>query len=178
MSTRCAGPAVAASAIPSTACRPISKKDLEDYAITAAAARSIYGAVVNAQGIVDVEATAAERAGIRKGRLNGGAGKSRAGEVLFQASTCLDAKRDAQGSFWACGKCSADLGPLHENYKLHCLREDHPVSSCNPLIGDPARYIDDAVSFRQFFCTGCGSLIDNEIAVSSDEVLHDLVPAL
>ena len=67
---------------------------------------------------------------------------------------------------------------MHENYKHHCLREDNPVSSSNPLIGDPARYIDDAVSFRQFYCTGCGSLIDNEIAVASDEVLHDLVPAL
>ena len=154
------------------------EKDLEDYAVTAAAARSLYGAVVNAQGIVDVDATAAERARIRQGRLNGGAGKSRPGELLFQASTCLDAKRDAAGSYWACGKCSADLGPMSDNYKLHCIREDNSVSSANPLIGDPARYIDDAVTFRQFFCTGCGSLIDNEIAVASDEVLHDVVPAL
>ena len=154
------------------------EKDIEDYAVTTAAARSLYGAIVNAQGIVDVDATAAERARIRQGRLNGGAGKSRPGELLFQASTCLDAKRDAAGSFWACGKCSADLGPMSENYKLHCIREDNSVSSANPLIGDPARYIDDAVTFRQFFCTGCGSLIDNEIAVASDEVLHDVVPAL
>ena len=154
------------------------EKDIEDYAVTAAAARSLYGAIVNEQGMVDVEATASERARIRRGRLNGGAGKSRQGELLFQASTCLDAKRDDHGCFWACGKCSADLGPMDENYKLHCLREDNSVSSANPLIGDPARYIDDAVTFRQFFCTGCGSLIDNEIAVASDEVLHDLVPAL
>ena len=154
------------------------EKDLEDYAVTPAAARALYGAVVNAQGIVDVDATAAERARIRQGRLNGGAGKSRPGELLFQASTCLDAKRDAQGRYWACGKCSADLGPMSDNYKLHCIREDNSVSSANPLIGDPARYIDDAVTFRQFFCTGCGSLIDNEIAVASDEVLHDVVPAL
>ncbi len=154
------------------------EKDLEDYAVTPAAARALYGAVVNAQGIVDVDATAAERARIRQGRLNGGAGKSRPGELLFQASTCLDAKRDATGSYWACGKCSADLGPMSDNYKLHCIREDNSVSSANPLIGDPARYIDDAVTFRQFFCTGCGSLIDNEIAVASDEVLHDVVPAL
>ena len=154
------------------------EKDIDDYAVTAAAARSLYGAIVNEQGVVDVEATATERARIRQGRLNGGAGKSRQGELLFQASTCLDAKSDAQGSFWACGKCSADLGPMGENYKLHCIREDNSVSSSNPLIGDPARYIDDAVTFRQFFCTGCGCLIDNEIAVASDEVLHDLVPAL
>ena len=154
------------------------EKDIEDYAVTTAAARSLYGAIVNAQGIVDVDATAAERARIRQGRLNGGAGKSRPGELLFQASTCLDAKRDAAGSYWACGKCSADLGPMSDNYKLHCIREDNSVSSANPLIGDPARYIDDAVTFRQFFCTGCGCLIDNEIAVASDEVLHDVVPAI
>ena len=154
------------------------EKDLEDYAITPEAARSIYGAVLDTQGNVDIEATAAERARIRRSRLNGGAGKTRAGELVFQASPLLDARRDGQGNYWACGKCSADLGPLNDNYKHHCIREDNPVSSSNPLIGDPARYIDDAVSFRQFFCTGCGALIDNEIAVSSDGLLHDVVPAL
>ncbi len=152
-------------------------QDLEDYAITPAAARSIYGAILDEGGMVDAEATAVERARIRSSRLNGGAGLSRPGELLFQASSCLDARHDADGHYWACGKCSADLGPLHENYKIHCIREDNPVSSSNPLIGDPSRYIDDAVTFRQFFCTGCGSLIDNEIAVATDVVLHDLIPA-
>ena len=154
------------------------EKDLEDLAITLAAARSIYGAIVDEHGVVDVAATATERARIRSGRLNGGAGQTRAGDLIFQASTCLDARRDADGSFWACGKCSADLGPLQANYKLQCIREDNPVSSSNPLIGDPSRYIDDAVTFRQFFCTGCGALIDNEIAVATDAVLHDVVPAV
>ena len=138
---------------------------------------SIYGAIVDDKGKVDVDATAAERARIRHGRLNGGAGQSRTGERLFQASACLDARRDGDGSYWACGKCSADLGPLQANYKDGCIREDNSVSSSNPLIGDPARYIDDAVTFRQFFCRGCGTLIDNEIAVASDTVLHDIVPA-
>jgi N-methylhydantoinase B len=154
------------------------ERDLEDYAVTAAAAGAIYGAVLSADGKVDREATAANRARIRANRLNGGAGRSRPGELLFQASPNLDARRDARGSYWACAKCSADLGPLGENYKDHCLREDRPVSSSNPLIGDPARYIDDAVSFRQFYCTGCGALLDNEIAVTSDPLLHDVVPAL
>ncbi|MBX9606945.1 MAG: hydantoinase B/oxoprolinase family protein [Gammaproteobacteria bacterium] len=153
-------------------------QDLEDFAITPDAARTIYGAVLGADGKVDVEATAAERARIRRSRLNGGAGKSRTGDLLFQASPTLDARKDAGGSYWACSKCSADLGPLHDNYKHHCIREDKPVASSNPLIGDPARYIDDDVSFRQFFCTGCGSLVDNEISVTSDPVLHDVVPTL
>jgi N-methylhydantoinase B len=154
------------------------EQDLEDYAITVEAARSLYGAIVDECGKVDIEATAAERARIRNARLNGGAGKSRTGELLFNAGSCLDARRDSAGSYWACGKCSADLGPLDRNYKDACIRENHPVSSSNPLIGDPSRYIDDAVSFRQFFCKGCGTLIDNEIAVSSDPVLHDVVPCI
>jgi N-methylhydantoinase B len=151
--------------------------DLENYAITPVAARSIYGAIIDADGKVDRTATANERARVRRARLNGGAGTTRAGELLFHASTCLDARSDAGGSFWACGKCSHDLGPLTANYKDACIREDGPVSKSNPLIGDPALYIDDAVSFRQFFCAGCGALIDNEIAVASDPVLHDVVPA-
>lgn len=153
-------------------------QDLEDFAITPEAARAIYGAVLGADGKVDVEATAAERARIRRSRLNGGAGKSRTGDLLFQASPTLDARKDAGGSYWACSKCSADLGPLHDNYKHHCIREDKPVASSNPLIGDPARYIDDDVAFRQFFCTGCGALVDNEISVVSDPVLHDVVPVV
>ena len=43
-----------------------------------------------------------------------------------------------------------------------------------PLSGDPARYIDATPEFRQFFCSGCGGLIENEIALADDPVLHDI----
>ena len=62
------------------------------------------------------------------------------------------------------------------NYKNACIREDREVSSCNPLIGDPSRFIDDPVVFRQFYCCGCGALIDNEVAVTDDPVLQDIKP--
>ena len=75
---------------------------------------------------------------------------------------------------WACAKCACDLGHVSHNYKDGCLREDHPVADSNPLIGDPSRFIDDDVCFRQFFCPGCGAQIDNEIAVTRDEVLADI----
>jgi len=150
------------------------EQDLADYAITAAAARSIYGAILTPEGKVDREATAAERERIRRGRVNGGAPAPRDGKLLYQASSCLDVRQDAAGAYWACGKCSADLGPASENYKDHCIREDQPVAASNPLIGDPALFIDDDVAFRQFFCRGCGTLVDNEIAVTTDELLHDI----
>ncbi len=76
--------------------------------------------------------------------------------------------------FSACARCAADLGPLSDNYKDVCLREDLPVSDSNPLVGDPADFVDDAVAFRLFHCPSCGTHIDNEIAVESDPVMRDI----
>jgi len=81
---------------------------------------------------------------------------------------------DERGEYWSYAKSSTDLGHVTGNYKDACIRENHPVSASNPLIGAPERFIDDDVSFRQFFCPGCGSLIDNEVAVDSDPVLTDI----
>ena len=39
---------------------------------------------------------------------------------------------------------------------------------------DYRRYIDDRPVFRQFFCPGCGALIENEIARTADDVLRDI----
>ena len=150
-------------------------QDLEDFAITPEAARMIYGAILDADGRVNGKKTDAERARIRAARVNGG-GQRRIGETIYEATTGLTVKRDGNGRYWACAKCSAYLGPLSANYKDACIREDREVSSCNPLIGDPSRFIDDPVVFRQFYCCGCGTLIDNEVAVADDPVLQDIKP--
>ncbi|MGI9607301.1 MAG: hydantoinase B/oxoprolinase family protein [Acidimicrobiales bacterium] len=150
------------------------QQDLDDYAITPEASRDIYGAIVGSNGRVDGDATAANRARIRAARVNGGA-RYREGELQFNVSSCLDVRHDADGRFWGCARCSQDLGPVDVNYKEACIREDHDVEYSNPLIEAPERFIDDTVVFRQFFCPGCGSLIDNEVAITSDSILHDIV---
>ena len=43
----------------------------------------------------------------------------------------------------------------------------------NPNVGDRL-YIDNRPMFRQFFCPGCGALIENEIALADDPVLCDI----
>ena len=43
-----------------------------------------------------------------------------------------------------------------------------------PLAGDPHRFIDAEPLFRQFFCPGCGTLIENEIALATDPLLRDI----
>jgi len=49
-----------------------------------------------------------------------------------------------------------------------------PVAHAVPLSGDPGRYIDAVPQFRQFACPGCGTLIENEVALAPDPVLHDI----
>ncbi|MDP6474185.1 MAG: hydantoinase B/oxoprolinase family protein [Alphaproteobacteria bacterium] len=149
--------------------------DLEHLNITPEAARDIFGAVLDADGQVDVAATLENRKQIRAARLerlgNGNAAReSHEGEVSLAAGDNLA----VYGSRWACAHCAADLGPLADNYKDVCLRDDRPVSHSNPLVGDPADFIDDAVAFRLFYCPACGSQIDNEIAVDSDPVMRDI----
>ncbi len=157
--------------------------DLLHRNITPEAARSIFGAVVNGDGItVDVAATGENRARIKAERLarlgNGqGAPAARDGAVAVAATEALDVREDADGRYWACGDCGASLGALEANYKDACLRDTRPVSDSNMLIGDPGRFIDDAVEFRLFYCPGCGTQIENEIAVAEDPVLHDIALA-
>ena len=54
------------------------------------------------------------------------------------------------------------------------MRRDADIQAANPNIGDYRRYIDDRPVFRQFFCPGCGALIENEVARENDPVLHDI----
>jgi hypothetical protein len=57
---------------------------------------------------------------------------------------------------------------------VHALRLDQPIQAANPLIGDPQRFIDAAVQFRQFCCPACGVLIENEVCRAEDPVLWDI----
>jgi N-methylhydantoinase B len=152
--------------------------DLDHFNITPAAARAIYGAVVDNAGRVDVAATEERRASLRTerlARLNGHARPRRLeGAVLINATDNLDVRREGAAARWACAHCATDLGALEANFKDTALREDLPVSASNPLVGDPTRYIDDKVAFRRFFCPGCGSELDNEIAVERDPPLRDI----
>ena len=54
------------------------------------------------------------------------------------------------------------------------MRRESDIGTANPNIGDYRRYIDDTPVFRQFFCPGCGALIENEVARADDPVLRDI----
>jgi N-methylhydantoinase B len=148
---------------------------IDDRCVSSAAAREIYGVVITDAGAVDIEATRKLRASRRDANRKKDGGVVRlAGAVVSQLTDGLELRREKDGVHAACARCAADFGLARGNYKDRCVRRDAEITAANPHIGDYRRYIDDRPVFRQFFCPGCGALIENEVARETDPVLHDI----
>jgi N-methylhydantoinase B len=148
---------------------------VENRAVSRESAREVYGVVVGESGALDLETTRQLRAAERKRRRGRGASPAAlAGKVAARASENLELRREKSGLRFSCARCAADLGPLGENYKQHCNMEERDISAANPNIGDWRRYVDDRPVFRQFFCPGCGGLVENEVARADDPLLADI----
>ena len=148
---------------------------VDSRSVSVAAAREIYGVVIAAGGQLDLDASARLRAARRDARRRqDGPVKRLKGKVLGKTTDSLDLRREAGRVHICCSRCAADLGSVRENYKDHCVKAELDISAANPNIGDWRRYIDDRPVFRQFYCPGCGGLIENEVARENDEVLRDI----
>ena len=151
--------------------------DIEGNAVTVEAAREIYGVIVDPDTLeVNKDATYKLRADTRHHRLKGYSGTPIRcdGEIVIHVTENLDLRSDAGREVYCCAKCQTEVGLLGSNYKEHCIRIDEPVTKSNVLIGEPSRFIDDTPEFRQFSCPGCGTLIENEIAMRGEPVLMDI----
>jgi len=148
---------------------------MDSRSVSVAAAREIYGVVVHADGKLDLDASARLRAERRDARRRKDAPVKRlGGRVIAKTTDSLELRREAGRVHVCCSRCAADLGSVRDNYKDHCVMAELDIGAANPNIGDWRRYIDDRPVFRQFYCPGCGGLIENEVAREHDEVLRDI----
>ena len=148
---------------------------IDNRSVSQAAAQEIYGVVIAADGNVDEPATQKLRSSRREtNRKNGGHVARINGRLLAHLTDSLELRREKDGVHAACSRCAADLGLARGNYKDQCVQRDADIHAANPNIGDYRRYIDDRPVFRQFFCPGCGALIENEVARENDVILHDI----
>jgi N-methylhydantoinase B len=72
-----------------------------------------------------------------------------------------------------CRDCDEAICDAGENYKLHALCDRKPLIEAGPLVNDPEEYVDEEVEFRQFYCPGCGRLLENEVILAELEPVHD-----
>jgi N-methylhydantoinase B len=153
------------------------RQDVEVEDISREAARDIFRVVlVDDELEVDHAATAALRRQAIVDRLGREPRPpvSPRPPVLMHVTEYLDLVADDGGRKLACARCGHALCAVRDNYKAHALRLDRPIQAANPLIGDPQRFIDARVEFRQFYCPACGGLIENEVCRAGDPLLHDI----
>ncbi|WP_067650496.1 hydantoinase B/oxoprolinase family protein [Nocardia harenae] len=143
--------------------------DVAGRMLDAPTAERLYAVVLDADGQVDAEATARGRLAVRRARLGGRdprellpppPGARRIGELLHIVA----------GRWWCNG---ADLGAVEENYKISTVRREAPIRT----LGVEFDYWDheaaDRVVLREYICPVTGYLIDAEIALADEALLHD-----
>jgi N-methylhydantoinase B len=72
-----------------------------------------------------------------------------------------------------CGRCGHELGGIDENFKEHAVCKTRSIRDANPLIVDPEIFIDDEVVFRQYYCPGCATLLENEVILATSPPVWD-----
>jgi len=148
--------------------------DYDNRIVSVKSAQEIYGVMLDKDGKLDAAATDALRAKRRKARVKGNAAKPLTGPVIANPTDNLVLRREKSGVHTCCSKCDTDLGLTRDNYKDHCILEEQEIAAANPNIGDYKRYIDERPVWRQFFCPGCGALIENEVAREGEPALKDI----
>ena len=74
-------------------------------------------------------------------------------------------------------RCGHVLGPATENYKLHALRNDAPLSKAGPHV-NPYNVGDGRFELREYCCPACLTLLEVEVALCDEPPRWDLQPAL
>jgi N-methylhydantoinase B len=161
----------------------VVRRDVENGDVSRAAARDIFRVVLHGEDDDDLTVDEAATQALRRQAIIERLGRPPRGPaqraaVLRCVTEYLDLVSVGGRPHLACARCGHPLCPASENYKAHALRVDRPIQVSNPLIGDPQRFIDDGVAFRQFYCPECGGLIENEVSRAHDPLLWDIQLAL
>lgn len=80
---------------------------------------------------------------------------------------------DEDGEVVTCRNCGEELCPAGENYKEQALAKTMAIEDAGPLLNDPSEYVDDEMEFRQFYCPGCATLLENEVILADLDPIHD-----
>jgi N-methylhydantoinase B len=154
--------------------------DLREQKITADAARTVYGVVLDPGAVdgdgtdgdaVDEGATAAERTRQREHRRDRSGAPTPAGAVDVTTGRRLDDNLvevpAGEGHLVACRHCGESLGAAGS---LALARYEGPATDAGPqIIATAADYVDAPVVFRQYCCPGCWTAVWSAV-VPADHV--------
>ncbi len=84
---------------------------------------------------------------------------------------------DLETDMWRCNRCGREIISARENYKKGCLvGERDPREVYRPLVNEEYNFAPDPdwVRIIEFYCPGCGTMIDNELLPPGHPVTHDI----
>ena len=138
-----------------------------DY-VTSAHARAAYG-VVLVDGGVDVAATEAERAAIRRKRI-GGDPQLEQGPSRDGVGTSVLRRTDGS---WECGYCASSLGP--GNWRNGSVAKEVGVSERYAALDMNVRLRleEPAVRLREYFCSACAGALTVDVVTAGTDMLPE-----
>jgi len=85
---------------------------------------------------------------------------------------------DLERELWCCNRCGVALVGARENYKHGCLVAERPLAEVHPSLvwaGEFSFCFDpDYCRLLEFYCPGCGVLIENEYLPPGHPITHDI----
>ncbi|HLU56080.1 MAG TPA: acetone carboxylase subunit gamma [Pseudonocardia sp.] len=84
---------------------------------------------------------------------------------------------DVEARRWSCHHCGADLGAAEANYKQGCLvAARDPEEIWQPHVQEEVTfsYNRDWCRLVEFYCPGCGWLIEVEVLPPGHPITHDI----
>jgi N-methylhydantoinase B len=154
--------------------------DVEDGTILPEAADADYGVVLRGAD-VDEEGTLKRRAEILGERLSTSRPPARrypareeSAVVVGRGLDALEVVDQGRDVCWSCVACGQLLGPVSDNFKLASARRDRDPHAVDSLrYPDPKDFTDADLVLREWFCPGCGTLLDLDVCLAADEPLWD-----
>jgi N-methylhydantoinase B len=160
-------------------------RDVERSLVTREWAQRSWGVVLTEDGSVDQEATAASRLQLREARRRAASAPPSNGDGHRpwtrgpegpRLSETLFCDLDQRPALLRC-RCGHALGPLDVPYKQLAAQARYPVQRIGPEV-NPQRVGGGRFELREFYCPGCFTLLETEIARPGDPILDDARIAL
>lgn len=84
---------------------------------------------------------------------------------------------DLEAESWVCNRCDREIASARENYKRGCLVYDrNPQEIHPPEIEGGFTFSPDPewMRFVEFYCPGCGTLLETEPLPPGHPITHDI----
>ena len=72
-----------------------------------------------------------------------------------------------------CSRCGETLGPASQSYKTFALEARRPLSALGPNYA-PGQGGEERFELREYYCPSCLVLLDTDVALKGDAVVHDV----